>query len=77
MCAYLESYLKDIAFSRIDAVNRQLLSIAVPHNLIKWNMLYPKNFDEKDGKFENLNISIKKKDLDEYVSGNPYKPYSR
>ena len=42
MCAYLESYLKDIAFSRISRVNQNLLSVSIPYNLVKWDILAPK-----------------------------------
>lgn len=73
ICAYLESYLKEIAFSRIDAVNQKLLNISVPHNLVKWNILHPKDIAEKDLRFESLKISIRKKDLDDHISGSPYK----
>jgi hypothetical protein len=73
MCAYLESYLKEIAFSRIDTVNQKLLSLSIPRNLVRWDIAHPKDITEKDLKFENLKISIKKKDLDEHISGNPYR----
>jgi hypothetical protein len=73
MCAYLESYLKEMAFSRIDVVNNKLSSISIPHNLVKWDILHPKDINDKELKFENLKISIKKKDLDDYISGNPYR----
>ncbi len=72
-CAYLESYLKEIAFSRIDAVNQKLLNVSVPHNLIRWDILHPKDVAEKDLKFESLKISIRKKDLDDHISGSPYR----
>ena len=73
ICVYLESYLKEIAFSRIDAVNQKLLNISLPHNLIRWDILHPKEVDKKDLKFENLKLSIRKKDLDDHISANPYK----
>lgn len=71
ICVYLESYLKDIAFSHINSVNEKLSIAAVPNNLIHWHIIHPKDIDKKDFRFENLRISIKKKDLDEYISGNP------
>ena len=73
ICAYLESYLKEIAFSRIDAVNQKLINISVPYNLIRWDILHPKDIEKKDLRFENLKISIKKKDLDDHISANPHK----
>ena len=62
-----------MAFSRVDAVSQKLSSISVPHNLIRWNLSHPKDVAEKDLRFENLKISIKKKDLDDHISANPYK----
>jgi RiboL-PSP-HEPN len=72
-CTYLESYLKEIAFNRIDSVNQRLSSISIPHNLIRWDILHPKDLHDKDLRFEDLTISIKKKDLDEHISGSPYR----
>lgn len=73
MCAYLESYLKDIAFSRISRVNQNLLSVSIPYNLVKWDISGSKDFKDKDMKFENLKISTTKKELDEHISGSPYR----
>lgn len=76
ICAYLESYLKEIAFSHINTINHKLLNISIPYNLVKWNILYPKEIAGKDLKFENMKISIKEKDLDDHISGNPYRTES-
>lgn len=73
MCAYLESYIKDALMVVIDDVNSKLNSTKIPHNLIKWTLNIEKEFKESDSKFEQLKIKIKKKDLDDYISGNPFK----
>ena len=72
MCAYLESYLKEIAFCRIDNVNQKLLGISIPRNLVRWEISNSKDV-EKDLRFERLKISIKKKDLDDHISGSPHR----
>lgn len=73
MCAYLESYLKDVLMVIIDDVNLRLDSTKIPHNLIKWTLNIEKEFKETEYKFEHLKIKLKKKELDEYISGNPFK----
>ena len=73
MCAYLESYLKDALMVIIDEVNLRLDSTKIPHNLIKWTLNIDKEFKETEYKFEHLKIKLKKKELDEYISGNPFK----
>ena len=73
MCAYLESYLKDALMVIIDDVNLRLDSTKIPHNLIKWTLNIDKEFKETEYKFEHLKIKLKKKELDEYISGNPFK----
>lgn len=73
MCAYLESYIKDALMVVIDDVNSKLNSTKIPHNLIKWTLYIEKEFKDNDSKFEQLKIKLKKKDLDDYISGNPFK----
>ena len=73
ICAYLESYLKEIAFKRIDVINSKLSQLSIPRNLVQWELLRYKDIKDNDLKFEYLKISIKKNDLDEHISGNPYR----
>lgn len=72
MCAYLESYLKDALMVIIDEMNNRLVVSKLPHNLIKWN-LSNKELKDADLKFEDLKITIKRRDLDEFISGNPFR----
>ncbi|PSN13851.1 hypothetical protein C7293_14220 [filamentous cyanobacterium CCT1] len=76
MCAYLESYLKDIAFSRIKRVDEKLAQISIPYNLVRWEILRPKEKIEEGFRFQDLRVSIKKKDLDDHISANPYRTES-
>ena len=71
MCVYLESYLKDVFMVVVDEANRKLELHNLPYNLIKWSLDTKKDF--KDGKFEDFKIRVKKKDLDDFISGNPYR----
>lgn len=80
LCAYLESYLKDALMVVIDETNNRLDKNPVPYNLVKWSLssTSEKNDKKREEKlrFENFTINIKKKELDEFISGNPYRTES-
>jgi hypothetical protein len=73
MCAYVESYIKDALMVIIDETNNKLVSSNLPHNLIKWSLNIEKELKDSELKFESFKIPIKKKDLDDFISGNPYR----
>lgn len=73
MCAYLESYLKDALMVIVDETNNKLATHYIPHNLIKWSFNIDKEFKDNDSKIEPLKLKIKKKELDDFISGNPFK----
>lgn len=71
MCTYLEAFLTDIAFVRIENITQKLQSVSIPHNIVKWSFCNLSR-DKIDGleEFKNLSISIKKDDLNDHLSGN-------
>lgn len=76
LCAYLESYLKDICMTIIDNTNSKLSSAKVAYNLVKWSVQKKKELGElsdNELKFEELSIKITKKELDAFISGSPYR----
>lgn len=76
ICAYLESFLKDISMTIIDETNIKLSQTNIAHNLVKWSVLKKKELKELNDNellFESLKIDIKRKELDDFISGNPYK----
>ena len=73
MCAYLESYLKDALMVIIDEVNLKLATSKLPYNLVKWNFNIDKELKDGELKFEELKLGIKKKELDDFISGNPFR----
>lgn len=73
MCSYLESYLKDSLMVIVDETNKKLLSTNIPHNLIKWSLNIEKEFKENDSRIEPLKVKINKKELDDFISGNPFR----
>ncbi len=76
ICAYLESFLKDISMTIIDDTNQKLSETKIAYNLVKWSVLKKKELKELNDNelvFDNLKIDISKKELDDFISGNPYK----
>lgn len=73
ICAYLESFIKDIAYTTIQEYNDKLKGLGIPTNLTKWSFNPNKKLEDKDLKYTELKFNINKKDLDNYVSGNPNK----
>ncbi|XOK61584.1 HEPN domain-containing protein [Paenibacillus elgii] len=69
-CTYLESYLKEISEQVIEKYEKTLLEHPLPYNLIKWGV---DNNKDKQFKFENFELGIKKKDIDDIISGNVHK----
>ncbi|CAD6491402.1 MAG: hypothetical protein FFODKBPE_00141 [Candidatus Argoarchaeum ethanivorans] len=68
ICAYLESYLKDVGMLIIEEMNYRLKNNPVPHNLIKWYLNINKQFKTSETKYEFLKININKKDIDNEIS---------
>ncbi len=79
LCAYLESYLKDISMEIINTMNLRLNIAKLPYNLIKWSILKKKkltDLSDNELKFEQLIINIKKLELDDFISGMPHRTES-
>lgn len=72
ICAYLESFLKDIAYLTIQNYDQKLNGLGIPSNLVQWYWIL-KNEKKFESRFEEFRLNIEKKDLDNYISGNPYK----
>jgi hypothetical protein len=81
LCGYLETYLKDALEVLIIDYNERISRENFPYNLVRWSI---ENKDKSDSKvlslldkkktrFEDLSIKLKKKDLDAFISGNPFR----
>lgn len=81
LCGYLETYLKDALEVLIIDYNERITRENFPYNLVRWSI---ENKDKSDSKvqslldkkktrFEDLSIKLKKKDLDAFISGNPFR----
>jgi hypothetical protein len=72
ICAYLEAYTRDLVFQKIQEYNSEIIKAKVPHNLVRWS-IQNRDLKDNDLKFENFQISVSKRSLDQYISGNPSK----
>lgn len=74
-CVYLESYIKDSLMELVHEINDRLIRNKVPHNYIRWRLNPDKDYKDLEQKCTDLIINITKKDLDDYISGNPFRTY--
>lgn len=81
LCGYLETYLKDALEILIIDYNDRITRENFPYNLIRWSIENKDKsdskvqslLDKKKARFEDLSIKLKKKDLDAFISGNPFR----
>lgn len=73
MCAYLESYLKDALMEIVEEMNDRLSKNCLPQNLIRWSFSIHKDLKPDEIQYANLKIGIERKNLDEHISGNPFR----
>lgn len=73
ICAYLESFIKDIAYSTIQEYNQRLDGLGIPTNLTKWSFNTDEKLKDNQLKFKALKFDIKKRDLDKHISGSPFR----
>lgn len=71
LCCYLEVFLKEIANAYVSNVKARLVSANVPHNLLTWSVV--RDVKEKDLRFQRFGISLTSKEIDDELSGNPFK----
>lgn len=81
LCGYLETYLKDVLELLLLDFNERIRAENLPYNLIRWNIEQKPNsnakmvslLEKKHCRFESFEFKIKKKDLDNFISGNPFR----
>lgn len=81
LCGYLETYLKDALEVLIIDYNDRITRENFPYNLVRWSIENKDKsdskvqslLDKKKARFEDLSIKLKKKDLDAFISGNPFR----
>lgn len=84
LCGYLETYLKDVLEILLAEYNERLKKESLPYNLVRWNIESKQNssgkvstlLEQKNCRYENFDIKIKKKDLESFISGNPFRTKS-
>lgn len=73
ICAYLESYIKEVSMNIVNHYNSIFDSTPIPENIIKWGIQSNRDFKEKDYVFREFRLKINRKDIDEHISGSPYR----
>lgn len=73
MCAYLESYLKNLTKSYIEKVEESLAGSPYPKNLFRWSIQKDKYKHNSDGVTDHFRLCISDDDIDKNLSANPYK----
>lgn len=73
MCAYLESYVKDVAQFYIQEIDKILTDTKIPANILKWAILKNRFDHKKENQFTPLKLVITEDDIDKNVSANPHK----
>lgn len=71
LCCYLEVFLKEVANAHVSNVRARLVTANVPHNLLTWSVV--RDVKDKDLRFERFGISLTSKEIDEELSGNPFR----
>ncbi len=81
LCGYLETYLKDVLEILLLDYNELISNKNIPQNLVRWSLekkiksstKVSSLLEDKHCRFGDLSIKIKKKDLDAFISGNPFR----
>ena len=71
LCTFLESYLKEICIEYLKCIKIISNKASIPHNLILWSQ--NKDYKENQLAYKSFQIAITNKDIDEELSGNPFK----
>lgn len=71
LCCYLEVFLKEIANEHVACVKQQLANVKVPHNMLMWSVA--RDVKDRELKFGAFCLSLTKKDIDDELSGNPFR----
>ena len=71
LCCYLEVFLKEIANAHVSNAKQQIINAKVPHNLLTWSVV--REVKEKDLRFGTFELSLTAKEIDEELSGNPFR----
>ena len=66
-CSYLESYLKDSAFAKVEEFNEQINNLQVPHSLVLWSVDTKKAMKQNTGFFK---LNVTRDDIDRQTSPN-------
>ena len=75
-CVYLESYIKEVLIFYVEEINKQIIRLKVPYNLVKWSLSLSNLIkeSERNSHIDTIyKIEMTIKDIDEHISANPYR----
>ena len=71
VCTYLEAFLKDMAIEHVNRINQKITVANIPHNIVVWAI--NASVKEQDLAYRQFNLPLSKKDIDDELSGNPFR----
>jgi hypothetical protein len=71
LCCYLEVFLKEIATAHVLNARSRIGTAKIPHNLLIWSLT--RDVKEKDLRPGSFDLSVTAKDIDDELSGNPFR----
>lgn len=60
-----------MALEHVDRIKQQIIQANVPHNIVIWSL--DTKVQDKDLAYKQFNLPLSKKDVDDELSGNPFK----
>lgn len=75
-CVYLESYIKEVLIFYVEEINKQIIGLKVPYNLVKWSFSLTNLIkeSERNNYIDTIyKIEMSIKDIDKHISANPYR----
>jgi len=71
LCSYLEVFLKEIAREHVNQIQERVAIAKIPHNILLWST--SAEVRDKDLAFKTFVLPLNDKDIDEEISGNPFR----
>lgn len=75
-CFVLECFIQELVFCYVKIFQQKIMENDIPNNLMCWSIMRDKADSDKFLKFDKLEISISKKEIEEKCSANVYRTIS-
>lgn len=71
LCSYLEVFLKEISREHVKQIQERVALARIPHNILLWST--STEVKDKDLAFKHFVLPLNDKDIDDEISGNPFR----